>query len=79
MHTCMLDYAGPAFHYSLSKYLQADPERVQKGALGHIFPGKSCAEALGSAGITASFLDHQDAITKQLFESICNNENTRKI
>ena len=64
-----LDFACPAFHYSLSKYLQTDPERVQKRALGCIFPGKSFAEALGSAGITVSVRDHQEAIAKQLLNN----------
>ena len=59
------------FHYSLPKYLQADLERVQKRALDYVFADKSCAEALGSAGITVSVRDHQEAITKQLFEFIC--------
>ena len=62
-------FACPAFSYSLSKYLQTDPERVQKRALGYIFPGKSFAEALGSAGINDSVRDHQEAIAKQLLNN----------
>ena len=64
------------FHNSLPKYLQAELERVQKRAPACIFPGKSYAEAFGSARIV-SVRDHQEAIAKQRFESICEKENKK--
>ena len=49
--------------------------RPRKGPAS-IFPGISYEEALGRAGIV-SFCVHQNVITKQLFDSICKNENKK--
>ena len=46
-----------------------DLERVQKRALACIFPGISYEKAFSCAGLV-SVRDHQDAITKKLFDSI---------
>jgi hypothetical protein len=61
----VLDYALPVFHYSLSEEL----ERVQKHALGIIFPHLNYEEALCCGGIEALFTHHHN-ICKKLFQLI---------
>ena len=42
----IMDYAIPAFHFSLPKYLMQELERIQKRAMSIICPGVSYHEAL---------------------------------
>ena len=71
-----LDYACPVFHYSLPQYLQSDLERVQKRALACIFPRMPYGEPLERACLT-SIREHHEDITKSLFRSISENQNSK--
>ena len=42
----IMDYAVPAFHFSLAKYLMQELERIQKRAMSIICPGVNDHEAL---------------------------------
>ena len=64
-----MDYAVPAFHISLPKYLMHDLERVQKRAIMSIIcPGVSYHEALVIM-IFKELAAHHD----EIFESLFNN------
>lgn len=71
-----LDYACPVFHFSLPQYLQWELESVQKRALACIFPRMSYGEALERACLT-SIREHHEAITKSLFRSISENQDSK--
>ena len=52
--TCIrpvLEYASPVFHRSLPNYISEDLERIQKRALGIIYPDLSYSVALETAGL----------------------------
>ena len=70
-----LNYACPVFHCALSKYLQAELERVQKRVLSCIFPGVSYKDV--SLVSTASLRVHQDQITNQPFQLVVNNPSNK--
>ena len=55
------------FHYSLPKFLQSELESVQKRALVCIFPRMPYREAL----------EHHEDITKSLFRSISENQDSK--
>ena len=67
-----IDYACPVFHYSLTKYLQQELERIQKRALACIYPESRYEDALSFAGLE-SIHDHQESLTKTFFRSIVEN------
>ena len=71
-----LDYARPLFHHALPKYLQLDFERVQKRALSRIFPRVPFCEAPELAQIE-SIRDHQNHLTKKLFQSVVNDPSNK--
>ena len=71
-----LDYACPVFHFSLPQYLQSELESVQKRALACIFPGMPYREALERACLT-SIREHHEDITKSLFRSISENQDSK--
>ena len=60
------------FHYSLTKSLQHDLERIQKRALACIYPGSRYEDALSFAGLE-SVHDHHESLAKTLFRSIVEN------
>ena len=77
--TCIrssLDYACPVFHYSLPQYLQPEWESVRKRALACNFPGMPYREALERASLT-SLREHHKDITKSLFRSISENQDSK--
>ena len=64
-----MDYAVPAFHFSLPKYLMHDLERVQKRAITSIIcPGVSFYEALVIM-IFKELAAHHDEICESLFNN----------
>ena len=68
-----MDYAVPAFHFSLPKYLMQALERIQKRAMS-IIPGVSHHEAL----VIMNFQElatHHDEISESLFHTIVNDNN----
>ena len=71
-----LDYGCPVFHYSLPQYLQLELESVQKRALVCIFPRMPYGEAIERSCLT-SIREHQEDITKSLFRSISENEDSK--
>ena len=71
-----LDYTCPVFHYSLPQYLQSELESVQKRALACIFPRMPYGEALGRSCLT-SVREHYEDITKSLFRSINENQDSK--
>ena len=71
-----LDYACPVFHFSLPQYLQSELESVQKRALACIFPRMPYREALERACLT-SIREHHEDITKSLFRSISENQDSK--
>ena len=70
------DYACPVFYYSLPQYLQSELESVQKRALACIFPRMPYREALEGNCLT-SIREHHEDITKLLFRSISENQNSK--
>ena len=67
----IMDYAVPAFHFSLPKYLMQALERIQKRAKSIICPGVSYHEAL----VIMNFEElptHHDEICESLFHTIVN-------
>ena len=66
----------PVFHYSLPQYLQSELESVQKRALACVFPRMPYREALERACLT-SIREHHEDITKYLFRSISENQNSK--
>ena len=71
-----LDYACPVFHFSLPQYLQSELESVQKRALACIFTRMLYKEALERACLT-SIREHHEDITKSLFTSISENQDSK--
>ena len=71
-----LGYTCPVFHYSLPQYLQSELESVQKRALACIFPRMPYGEALERACLT-SIREHHEDITKSLFRSISENQDSK--
>ena len=71
-----LDFARPVFHYSLPQYLQSELESVQKRALACIFPRMLNGEALEHTCLT-SIREHHEDITKSLFRSISENQDSK--
>ena len=72
----IMDYAVPAFHFSLPKYLMQELERIQKRAMSIICPGVSYHEAL----VIMNFKElatHHDEICESLFHTIVNDNNHR--
>ena len=72
----IMDYAVPAFHFSLPKYLMQALERIQKRAKSIICPGVSYHEAL----VIMNFKElatHHDEICESLFHTIVNDNNHR--
>ena len=70
----IMDYAVPAFHFSLPKYLMQELERIQKRAMSIICPGVSDHEAL----VIMNFRElatHHDEICDSLFHTIVNDNN----
>ena len=67
-----LDYACPAFHHALPKYLRDELERVQKRALACIFPAIHYHDALSRAKIK-SIDEHHEELTNRLFDKILRN------
>ena len=70
----IMDYAVPAFHFSLPKYLMQELERIQKRAMSIICPGVSNHEAL----VIMNFRElatHHDEICDSLFHTIVNDNN----
>ena len=67
-----LDYACPAFHHALPKYLCDELERVQKRALACIFPAIHYHDALSRAKIK-SIDEHHEELTNRLFDKILRN------
>ena len=71
------NYAIPAFHFSLPKYLIQKLERdIQKRAMSIICPGVSYHEAL----VIMNFKElatHHDEICESLFHTIVNDNNHR--
>ena len=66
-----LDCACPVFHYSLPQYLQSELESVQKRAL-ECRTGKPLERAC-----LTSIREHHEDITKSLFRSISENQNSK--
>ena len=65
----IMDYAVPAFHFSLPKYLMQALERIQRRAMSIICPGVSYHEAL----VIMNFKElatHHDEISESLFHTI---------
>ena len=71
-----LDYTSPVFHYTLPQYLQSELKSVQKRALACIFPRMPYGEALERACLT-SIREHHEDITKSLFRSISENQDSK--
>ena len=71
-----MDYAVPAFHFSLPKYLMQELERVQKRAMSIICPGVSYHEALVIINFK-ELVTHRDEIFESLFHTIVNDNNHR--
>ena len=72
----IMDYAVPAFHFSLAKYLMKELERIQKRAMSIICPGENYHEAL----VIMNFKElatHHDEICESLFHTIVNDNNHR--
>ena len=72
----IMDYAVPAFHFSLPKYLMQELERVQKRAMSIIYPGVSYHEAL----VIMNFKElatYNDEICESLFHTIVKDNNHR--
>ena len=70
----IMDYAVPAFHFSLPKYLMQEFERIQKRAMSIIWPGVSYHEAL----VIMNFKElatHHDEICDSRFHTIVNDNN----
>ena len=72
----LLRNACPVFHYSLPQYLQWELESVQKRALACICPRMPYGEALERACLT-SIREHHEGITKSLFRSIRENQDSK--
>ena len=66
------EYACHVFHNSLTKYLSDDLEKLQKRALGIIFPHIPYCDALEQAGLD-SLYSRRDTLTKKLFNDIVQN------
>ena len=69
-----MDYAVPAFRFSLPKYLMQELERIQKRAMSIICPGVSDRAAL----VIMNFRElatHHDEICDALFHTIVNDNN----
>jgi len=65
-----MDYAVPAFPFSLPKYLMQELERVQKRAMSITCPGVSYHEALAKELTT-----RHDQICESLFHMMVNDNN----
>ena len=65
----ILEYALTVFHYSLSKYLSDEIERVQKRALRIVYPNIPYENALIEAGMKTLYARRQTACIK-LFNQI---------
>ena len=68
----IMDYAVPAFHFRLPKYLMHELERIQKRAMSSICPDVSYHEAL----VIMNFEElptHHDEICESLFHTIVND------
>ena len=68
----IMDYAVPAFHFRLPKYLMHELERIQKRAMSSICPDASYHEAL----VIMNFEElptHHDEICESLFHTIVND------
>ena len=66
------EHACHVFHNSLTKYLSDDLEKLQKRALGIIFPHIPYCDALEQAGLD-SLYSRRDTLTKKLFNDIVQN------
>ena len=66
------EYACHVFHNSLTKYLSDYLEKLQKRALGIIFPHIPYCDALEQAGLD-SLYSRRDTLTKKLFNDIVQN------
>jgi hypothetical protein len=62
----LLEYASPAFHNSLPKYLNAKIENVPKRCLKRIFPELSYDEAFGTSELKR-LQDRRSATCSKLF------------
>ena len=74
----IMDYAVPAFHFSLPKYLMQALERIQKRAMSIICPGVSYHEAL----VIMNFKElatHHDEISESLFHMMIVNDNNHRL
>ena len=68
----IMDYAVPAFHFNLPKYLMQELERAEKRAMSITCPGVSYHEALAKELTT-----RHDQICESLFHMIVNDNNHR--
>lgn len=68
----VLEYGFEAFHFTLTEYLCADLERVQKRVTSIIFPGFTYDERLGRSGLVFLRDRRQDACRK-LFNEATND------
>ena len=71
-----MDYAVPAFHFSLAKYLMQELERIQKRAMSTICPGVNDHKALVIMNCK-ELAAHHDEISESLFYTIVNDNNHR--
>ena len=71
-----MDYAVPAFHFSLPKYLMQGLERIPKRAMPIIYPGVGYHEALVIMNLKDLATVH-DQICESLFYTIVNDNNHR--
>ena len=69
-----MDYAVPAFHFSLPKYLMHEMEGIQKRAMSIICPGVSYHEALVIMNFKV-LATHHDEIYESLFHTMVNDNN----
>ena len=65
----IMDYAVPAFHFRLPKYLMHELERIQKRAMSSICPDVNYHEAL----VIDELPTHHDEICESLFHTIVND------
>ena len=71
-----MDYAVPAFHISLIKYLMQEMEGIQKRAMSIICPGDSYHQALVIMKFKV-LATHHDEICQSLFHTMVNDNNHR--
>ena len=72
----IMDYAVPAFHFSLPKYLMQELERIQKRAMSTICPSVSYHEALVIMNFN-ELATHHNKICESHFHTIVNDNNHR--